>query len=186
MTRQKATNTTPANKKKASIKKGGPIQDKENNFLIVGMGASAGGLEAFKEFFEAMPSTSGMAFVLVQHLDPTHKSLMVQLLKNHTKMEVTQVRDNTRVLPNHVYIIPPNTDMAIFQGILHLMEPMAPRGFRKPIAFFLRSLAEDQTDRAIGIILSGTGREGTLSLKDIKGKGGLSIVQDPETAKYDG
>ena len=186
MTKQKATNTIPAHKKKASIKKRGPVQDKENDFLIVGMGASAGGLEAFKEFFEAMPSTSGMAFVLVQHLDPTHKSLMVQLLKNHTTMEVTQVRDNTRVLPNHVYIIPPNKDMAIFQGVLHLMEPMAPRGFRKPIDFFLRSLAEDQTDRAIGIILSGTGREGTLSLKDIKGKGGLSIVQDPETAKYDG
>ncbi|MBC8767333.1 PAS domain-containing protein [Arenibacter sp. BSSL-BM3] len=186
MTKQEATNITTANKKKAPLKKKGPKKDKENNFLIVGMGASAGGLEAFKEFFDTMPPTSGMAFVLVQHLDPTHKSLMVQLLKNHTKMEVTQVRDNTKVLPNHVYIIPPNKDMAIFQGVLHLMEPMAPRGFRKPIDFFLRSLAEDRTDRAIGIILSGTGREGTLSLKDIKGKGGLSIVQDPETAKYDG
>ncbi len=150
------------------------------------MGASAGGLEAFKEFFEAMPDAPGMAFVLVQHLDPTHKSLMVSLLRNHTKMAVTEVRDNTRVVPNHVYIIPPNKDMAILNGKLHLMDPTAARGFRKPIDFFLRSLAEDQTDKAVGIILSGTGTEGTLSLKDIKGKGGLSIVQDPTTAKYDG
>jgi len=101
-------------------------------------------------------------------------------------MAVTQVRDNTKVVPNHVYIIPPNKDMAILNGKLHLMDPTVARGFRKPIDFFLRSLAEDQTDRAVGIILSGTGTEGTLSLKDIKGTGGLSIVQDPTTAKYDG
>ena len=169
-----------------------PIQEdagsklEETKFLIVGMGASAGGLEAFKEFFESMPDAPGMAFVLVQHLDPTHKSLMVSLLKNHTKMTVTQVKDNTKVVPNHVYVIPPNKDMAILNGKLHLMDPTAARGFRKPIDYFLRSLAQDQTDRAVGIILSGTGTEGTLSLKDIKGKGGLSIVQDPTTAKYDG
>ncbi len=161
-------------------------KDRAKEFLIVGMGASAGGLEAFKEFFEAMPPAPGMAFIIVQHLDPTHKSLMVPLLKKHTEMAMTEVLDNTEVEPNHVYIIPPNKDMAIFNGMLHLMEPTAARGFRKPIDFFLRSLAEDQTDRAVGIILSGTGTEGTLSLKDIKGHGGLSIVQDPETAKYDG
>jgi len=184
-----AKKKTPATKpavKKVSNGKTLASKPKKNNFLIVGMGASAGGLEAFKEFFQAMPDTPNMAFVLVQHLDPTYKSLMVPLLKNHTKLTVSQVKDNTRVLPNQVYIIPPNKDMAILNGILHLMEPMAARGFRKPIDFFLRSLAEDQKERAVGIVLSGTGTEGTLSLKDIKGNGGLSLVQDPITAKYDG
>ncbi|MEB8344844.1 PAS domain-containing protein [Flavobacteriaceae bacterium KMM 6898] len=160
------------------------VQKKE--FLIVGMGASAGGLETLEEFFKAMPKDPGMAFVIVQHLDPTHKSLMVQLLKKHTEMTVLEVKDNTQVIPNHVYMIPPNKDMAIFNGVLHLMDPTAARGFRKPIDFFFRSLAEDQTEKAVGIILSGTGTEGTLSLKDIKGHGGLALVQDPETAKYDG
>lgn len=160
--------------------------NKTHPFLIAGMGASAGGLEAFKAFFSAAPKNMGMAFVIVQHLDPTHKSLMVQLLKSHTDMEVKEVKDKTKVLPNNVYVIPPNKDMAIFNGVLHLMEPSAARGFRKPIDFFFRSLAEDQQEKAIGIVLSGTGTEGTLGLKDIKGQGGLSIVQDPETAKYDG
>jgi len=168
-----------ANEKKVSTNKTHP-------FLIAGMGASAGGLEAFKAFFSAAPKNMGMAFVIVQHLDPTHKSLMVQLLKSHTDMEVKEVKDKTKVLPNNVYVIPPNKDMAIFNGVLHLMEPSAARGFRKPIDFFFRSLAEDQQEKAIGIVLSGTGTEGTLGLKDIKGQGGLSIVQDPETAKYDG
>ncbi len=184
-----ATKKAPAPKpvlKKTSTKKTGESKPKENNFLIVGMGASAGGLEAFKEFFQSMPDTPNMAFVLVQHLDPTHKSLMVPLLKNHTKMTVSQVKDNTKVVPNQVYMIPPNKDMTIFNGILHLMDPTAARGFRKPIDFFLRSLAVDQNEKAVGIILSGTGTEGTLSLKDIKGNGGLSLVQDPITAKYDG
>lgn len=185
MAKQKTT-LKKTSDKKTPLKKDATSKKEATKFLIVGMGASAGGLEAFKEFFEAMPDAPGMAFVLVQHLDPTHKSLMVSLLKNYTKMAVTQVKDNTKIVPNHVYIIPPNKDMAILNGKLHLMDPMAARGFRKPIDFFLRSLAEDQTDRAVGIILSGTGTEGTLSLKDIKGKGGLSIVQDPITAKYDG
>ncbi|MFW2377852.1 MAG: CheR family methyltransferase, partial [Cellulophaga baltica] len=161
-------------------------QKKKDPFLIVGIGASAGGLEAFKDFFSVMPDTPDMAFVLVQHLDPTHKSLMVELLSKHTKMQVTEVKDKTKVAKNQVYIIPPNKDMAIFNGVLHLMEPFKARGYRKPIDFFLRSLADDQGERAVGIILSGTGTEGTLSLKDIKGHGGLSIVQDPETAQYDG
>ncbi|MGB5665490.1 MAG: CheR family methyltransferase, partial [Maribacter sp.] len=179
------TKVTPTISKKSKLEKD-LGSDKERGFLIVGMGASAGGLEAFKEFFESMPEAPSMAFILVQHLDPTHKSLMVPLLKKHTKMMVTEVRDNTKVKANHVYIIPPNKDMAIFNGVLHLMVPTAARGFRKPIDFFLRSLAEDQMERAVGIILSGTGTEGALSLKDIKGHGGLSIVQDPKTAKYDG
>ncbi|MGO4822200.1 MULTISPECIES: CheR family methyltransferase [unclassified Flavobacterium] len=158
----------------------------KDTFHIVGMGASAGGLEALKDFFSAASKDMGMAFVIVQHLDPTHKSLMVQLLKSHTEMPVSEVEDLTKVEPNHVYVIPPNKDMAIFKGILHLIEPVQARGFRKPIDFFFKTLAADQTERAIGIILSGTGTEGAAGLKEIKDMGGLSIVQDPENAKYDG
>lgn len=161
-------------------------ENTESDFLIVGMGASAGGLETFNQFFEAMPENPGMAFVLVQHLDPTHKSLMVELIKRHTQMEISEVVDHTKVQPNHIYVIPPNKDMAIFKGVLHLMDPTKARGFRKPIDNFLRSLAEDQMGRAVGIILSGTGTEGTLGLKQVKGQGGLAIVQNPDTAKYDG
>ncbi len=180
------TGSPKSKNKPISPKKDSSSGKKENNFLIVGIGASAGGLEAFKEFFLATPDEPGMAFVLVQHLDPTHKSLLVELLGKHTKMKVSEVVDNMQVEPNKVYIIPPNKDMAILKGILYLMEPSDARGFRKPIDFFLRTLAQDQGERAVGIIMSGTGTEGTLSLKIIKGQGGLSIVQDPKTAQYDG
>lgn len=184
MAKTKSTSPKATTKKVASTKK--TIQKKEDTFLIVGIGASAGGLEAFKTFFTELPDAPGMAFVIVQHLDPTHKSLMVDLLKKYTKMQISEVKNHTEVVKDHVYIIPPNKDMAIFNGILHLMEPSLPRGFRKPIDFFQRSLANDQGLRAVGIILSGTGTEGTMGLKDIKGHGGLTIVQDPETAQYDG
>ncbi|GAA4946175.1 chemotaxis protein CheB [Algibacter agarivorans] len=184
MAKRNSTSPKTTTKKVASNKK--TIQKKEDAFLIVGIGASAGGLEAFKTFFSELPDAPGMAFVIVQHLDPTHKSLMVDLLKKYTKMQISEVKNHTEVLKDHVYIIPPNKDMAIFNGILHLMEPSLPRGFRKPIDFFQRSLANDQGVRAVGIILSGTGTEGTMGLKDIKGHGGLTIVQDPETAQYDG
>ena len=184
MAKRKSTSPKAATKKVASIKK--TPQKKDEAFLIVGIGASAGGLETFKTFFSELPDAPGMAFVIVQHLDPTHKSMMVDLLKKYTKMQISEVKDHTEVVKNHVYIIPPNKDMAIFNGILHLMEPSLPRGFRKPIDFFQLSLANDQGVRAVGIILSGTGTEGTMGLKDIKGHGGLTIVQDPETAQYDG
>lgn len=184
MAKIKSTTPKTTTKKVTSTKK--TMQHKEDAFLIVGIGASAGGLEAFKTFFSELPDAPGMAFVIVQHLDPTHKSLMVDLLKKYTKMQISEVKNHTEVLKDHVYIIPPNKDMAIFNGILHIMEPSLPRGFRKPIDFFQRSLANDQGVRAVGIILSGTGTEGTMGLKDIKGHGGLTIVQDPETAQYDG
>ncbi|QXP58315.1 chemotaxis protein CheB [Olleya sp. HaHaR_3_96] len=182
----KKTTTTKNIEKPFSTKKKEESNSILNAFLIVGLGASAGGLEALKSFFAAAPKQMGMAFVIVQHLDPTHKSLMVHLLKSHTDMTVTEVEDHTQVVPDHIYVIPPNKDMAIFKGVLHLMEPSAARGFRKPIDFFFKSLAEDQQGRAVGVVLSGTGTEGTLGLKDIKGQGGLTIVQDPVTAKYDG
>ncbi|AOU98126.1 hypothetical protein BI364_09295 [Acidihalobacter yilgarnensis] len=150
------------------------------------MGASAGGLDAFKRFFSAMPADSGMAFVLVQHLAPEHESLTADILTKHTAMKVAQVEDKIAIEPNHVYVIPPNTNLSIRSGVLYLSAPAQPHGHRLPIDFFFRSLAEDQEAKALCIILSGTGRDGTLGLKAIKGHGGMAIAQSPETAQFDG
>ena len=160
--------------------------EKNDNFLIVGIGASAGGLETFRDFFQALPDNSGMAFILVQHLDPTHKSLLSELLTNFTKMTVTEIKDGSLVNPENIYVIPPNKELAILNGKLHLLDPHKERMQRRPIDYFFKSLAQDQKERAVGIILSGTGTEGTLGLRYIKGEGGLTMVQDPETAKFDG
>ncbi len=150
------------------------------------MGASAGGLEAFEQFLRAMPADSGLAFVLVQHLDPSHASILSEILQRSTDMPVVEAQDGVLVAPNHVYVIPPNRDMVIFHGALQLSVPNEPRGQRMPIDAFLRSLAEDQADHAVGIVLSGTGTDGTLGLRAIFGAGGLCLVQEPATAKYDG
>ncbi|MBI5331699.1 MAG: PAS domain-containing protein [Betaproteobacteria bacterium] len=155
-------------------------------FPIVALGASAGGLEAFEQFFRALPADTGMAFVLVPHLDPDHASLLTEILQRSTSLPVVEVRDQTPVRPNHVHVLPPNRDMAIFHGVLQLSVPDVPRGQRMPIDAFLRSLAEDQGERAIGILLSGTGTDGTLGLRAILGAGGVTLVQEPVTAKYDG
>ncbi|HEU5070709.1 MAG TPA: chemotaxis protein CheB [Verrucomicrobiae bacterium] len=155
-------------------------------FPIVGIGASAGGLEALEQFLTHVPARSGMAFVIVQHLDPTHKGIMPELLQRGTGMKVVQVKDRTRVQPDCVYVIPPNKDMSILHGVLHLLAPAAPRGLRLPIDFFLRSLAQDQQEHSIGVILSGMGSDGTLGLRAIKEKAGVVLVQDPATAKFDG
>ena len=152
---------------------------------IVGMGGSAGALEAFEQFFTHMPSDSGLAFVLVTHMDPAHKGLMPELLGRCTAMKVAQVEESMPVRPNHVYIIPPNKDMSILNGILHLQELSAPRGARAPIDLFLRSLAEDQEGRAIAIIMSGMGTDGTLGVQAIKEHFGLALAQDAKSAKYD-
>ncbi len=153
---------------------------------IVGIGASAGGLEALEHFLGRVPAGSGLAFVIVQHLDPTHKGIMPELLQRATGMKVLQVKDRTRVQRNCVYVIPPNKDMSILHGVLHLLAPAAPRGLRLPIDFFLRSLAQDQQERSIGVILSGMGSDGTLGLRAIKEKAGLVLVQEPVTARFDG
>ena len=157
-------------------------------FPIVGIGASAGGLAAFEAFFSAMPAddVSGMAFVLVQHLAPDHKSILSELIQRYTRMRVIEAEDGIEVRPNHAYIIPPNRDMAFLNGALQLLEPSAPRGLRLPIDFFFRSLAADQHERAIGIILSGTGSDGTLGIRAIKGEGGMVMSQNPESTEYDG
>ena len=155
------------------------------SFPIIGIGASAGGFEALEQFLAHVPENCGMAFVVVQHLDPTRKGLMPELLQRGTRMKVTQVKDRTRVLPNRVYVIPPNKNMSILHGLLHLFEPLAKRGQRLPIDFFLSSLALDQQQKAIGVILSGMASDGTQGLREIKDKGGLAVVQEPSSAKFD-
>lgn len=157
-------------------------------FPIVGIGASAGGLAAFEAFFSGMPAGAdpGMAFVLVQHLAPDHKSILCDLIRRYTRMQVYEVEDGMTVNPNCAYIIPPNRDMAFLNGTLQLLEPSAPRGKRLPIDFFFRSLAQDQHERAICIVLSGTGSDGTLGVRAIKGEGGMVMAQAPASTEYDG
>jgi two-component system CheB/CheR fusion protein len=178
------TNKTAAKSKPArKVSRLGPKV--KNNFYIVGMGASAGGLEDFEKFFKNMPADSGVAFVLVPHLDPSHVSLMPDLIQKTTTMEVLQIKDRMKVKSNTVYITPPNVNIAIFHGALNLIEPAGGRGLKLPIDRFLRSLAQDQGEKAVCVILSGMGSDGTLGLKEIKSKLGLVIVQDPVSAKYD-
>ena len=155
-------------------------------FPIVGIGASAGGLHALQGFFDAIPAAPGIAFVVVQHLDPTHKSETAELLRRHARLPVVQVTDNERVEVDRVYVIPPNSELAIAGGVLHLARPVSRRGMRMPIDAFLRSLADDQHERSVAVILSGTGADGTLGIKAVKAAGGLTMAQDPETAEYDG
>ena len=162
------------------------LEQEVQGFSIIGIGASAGGLESFEHFFRKVPPDSGMAFVLVPHLDPSHASILTEILQRSTTMPVVEAQDQVQVEPNYVYVIPPNRDMAIFHGVLQLNVPEQPRGQRMPIDAFLRSLAEDQGEKAVGIILSGTGTDGTLGLRAILGAGGVSLVQEPATAKYDG
>lgn len=159
---------------------------KKSSCRIVGIGASAGGLEALEQFFGNVPSNSDLAFVVIQHLDPNHVGIMPELLQRTTQMPVFQATDSMRVQKNHVYVIPPNKSMSILHGHLYLFEPIESRGLRLPIDFFLRSLAEDQLEKSIGIILSGMGSDGSLGVKSIKEKGGIVLVQDPGSAKFDG
>ena len=175
--------------KRQTKKTGKPASKKtaaKVSFPIIGIGASAGGLEALEQFLGGMPPDSGLAVVIVQHLDPTRKGIMSELLQRTTGMKVVQVKDRTRIEPNCVYVIPPNKDMSILHGVLHLLAPVSPRGLRLPIDFFFRSLAQDQQERSIGVILSGMGSDGTLGLRAIKEKAGLVLVQDPASAKFDG
>jgi two-component system CheB/CheR fusion protein len=162
-----------------------PARNAVPAFPIVGIGSSAGGLEALEQFLRNVPEECGMAFVIVQHLDPVHKGIMPELLQRVTWMEVFQVNDRMRAKPNCVYVIPPNRDMSILNGVLHLFEPTAAHGLRLPIDFFLRSLAEDRQEKSIGVILSGMGSDGTTGLQAIKEVGGVALAQDPASAKFD-
>ena len=157
-------------------------------FPIVGIGASAGGLAAFEAFFSGMPANTdpGMAFLLVQHLAPDHGSILTELVQRTTRMKVFEAEDGMAVQINCAYIIPPNRDMAFFNGSLQLLKPSAPRGHRLPIDFLFRSLAQDQRERAIGIVLSGTGSDGTLGVRAIKAEGGMVMVQNTDSCEFDG
>jgi PAS domain S-box-containing protein len=153
---------------------------------IVGIGASAGGIEALSLFFDAMPTDSGCAFVVVLHLDPKRESEMARILSARTKMPVIQVADGMRLAPGHVYVIAPDTDLTVGDGRLHVSRPTQTRGPRHPIDTLFASIASEQHERSIAIVLSGTGSNGTVGLKEIRAEGGMSLVQSPETAKFDG
>ncbi|HSC06923.1 MAG TPA: chemotaxis protein CheB, partial [Steroidobacteraceae bacterium] len=158
------------------------------NFPVIGIGASAGGLAAFEAFFSELPKEDlGMAFVLVQHLAPDHKSILHEIVGRYTRMQVHEATDGVKVGANCTYIIPPNKDMALVGGELRLTSPTTARGnLRLPIDFFFRSLAREQGERAICVVLSGTGSDGTLGLRAIKGEGGMAMAQAPETTEHDG
>ena len=157
-----------------------------SKFPIVAIGASAGGLEALDAFLRSVLAKSGMAYVVVQHLDPHRQGILPELLQRATPMPVEQVTHQLKILPDHVYVIPPNRDMSLENGLLHLFEQTEAHGLRLPVDSFFRSVAQDQQERSIGVILSGMGSDGTHGLQDIKENGGGVFVQTPETAKFDG
>lgn len=169
-----------------SSRKGTPKSVKKTSFPIVGIGASAGGLEAYMELFRRLPSDTGMAFVLVQHLSPKNLSMLSEIVQKTTTMPVQEVEDGMVVRPNHVYVIPPNSVLEIFHGVLHRRPMNAEFGTNRLVDIFFNSLARDHKHLAVGIVLSGTGSDGSQGLLDIKAAGGISLVQDPASAKYDG
>jgi two-component system CheB/CheR fusion protein len=153
---------------------------------VVGIGASAGGLAALKTFFDHVPADTGLAFVVVVHLSPEHRSLLADLLQPHIRFPAEQVNETTLLQPNHAYIIPPNANLSAIDTHLRLSELEGLRAQRAPIDHFFRTLAATHDGNAVGVVLTGTGSDGTLGIKDIKAKGGLVIVQDPNDAEYDG
>ncbi|HSA97105.1 MAG TPA: chemotaxis protein CheB, partial [Acidobacteriota bacterium] len=171
---------SPRVRRTPARKEMGPVT--QSDFSVVGIGASAGGLEALEQFFGNVKERPGMAFIVVPHLDPSHHSLMTELLRRITTLDVSEAMEGGKVQPDHVYVIPPNKDMTIQAGALRLETPKTPHGLRMPIDSFFRSLAQDQGDMAIGIILSGTGSDGTLGVRAVHGAGGMIMVQTPESA----
>ncbi len=155
-------------------------------FPIIGIGASAGGYEAFVQLLQSLPADTGMAFVLLMHLEPEHKSMLAKLLSNVTPMHVSEARNGVPVEPDHVYVIPPKADIAIRAGVLQIVGRRQSGGRHVPIDYFLTSLAEERRGLAIGVILSGTGSDGTQGLKAIKAEGGITFAQDEESAKHYG
>jgi two-component system, chemotaxis family, CheB/CheR fusion protein len=155
-------------------------------FPIVGVGASAGGLEAFGDLFRHLAPDTGMGFVLVQHLDPAHPSMLSSILSRSTRMRLREVTERTAVEPNHVYVIPPNANLALNRDVLELLPRSTGVGAHMPIDFFFGSLAENRGHLAIGVVLSGTASDGARGLAAIKEAGGVTFAQDPASAQYDG
>ena len=161
----------------------------EENLFVVGIGASAGGLRALEEFFDHMPSDSDAAFIVIQHLSPDFKSLMKELLERRTRMQVHRVEEGMAIAPNNVYLIPPGKNLSVREGVLHLSEQQSRRvhgAISFPINIFFHSLADSYAEQAVGIVLSGTGSDGTQGLQAIKEAGGTVLVQDPDTAEFNG
>ena len=182
--KRKSMTTTEARTRSAGRRPG--REARSDDFLVVGIGASAGGLEALYKLFDALPFDTGMAFILVLHLDPTHSSMMVGLLSGHTAMPVTEAADGAPIEPDRVYVIPPGAYLSISKGLLRLSSPPERRGARMPFDFFLRSLAEDCGGRAVCGVLSGSGADGSAGLMAVRENGGLVIVQEPEEAAQAG
>ena len=182
MEKKKIPKRSPVKKKKNTTL----VLPSDNSFYVVGIGASAGGLDALEKFFGNMTENSGMAFIVVSHLDPNHVSIMPELIQKSTKMKLFQAEDGMVVEPNHVYVAPANRDLAILHGTIQLIEPVEAHGFRLPIDFFFKSLSADLGEKAICIILSGMASDGTAGLKAVKSELGMVMVQDPKSAKFDG
>jgi two-component system CheB/CheR fusion protein len=180
------TKTAPQKSPPAAVPDSLSSNSSSRTFPIVGVGCSAGGLEALESFFHGVPADCGMAFVVVQHLDPRYVSNLPELLGRGTELSVVEVGNRMPVEPGHVYVIPPNKELSLLHGVLHLLDPASHSGLRLPVDFFFRSLAEDCQEQAIGVILSGMGSDGMLGLRAIKEKGGFSLVEDPVEAKSDG
>jgi two-component system CheB/CheR fusion protein len=177
--------SSPRKQVKTSRKAGAGKEVKKfpGSFPVVGIGASAGGLEAFSELLHNLPEKTGMAFVLVQHLDPKHESSLPEILARTTRLPVTEVTQDGELQPDHVYVIPANTNLLIKDGVLRLGPRVMVHGQHMPIDNFFRSLAERVRQRAIGVVLSGTAADGTEGCRAIKAAGGLTFAQDEESAK---
>ena len=160
-----------------------PVDDR---FLVVGLGASAGGLEAVRKLLAALPAETGLAFVLIQHLDPSHQSMLAELLVRNTKMKVAQATDGMPIERNCLYVIPPNADLAVRSGVLRVSQRNQRADLHLPFDFFLRSLAEDYGERAVCVVLSGTGSDGSVGLRAVSERDGLVIAQEPQEAAFDG
>jgi len=181
----KYTQVKPQNIESTGVSKVKTFDSGTGKFPIVCIGASAGGLVAFEQFLGNVPENSGMAYIVIQHLDPTQKGMLPELLQRICKMQVSQIKDRMTVKPNNVYVIPPNKSISILKGILYLFDPIETRGLRLPIDFFLHSLADDQREYGVGVILSGMGSDGSAGVHDLKEKNGIVLVQEPSDAKFD-
>src|SRR5215212_699949 len=152
----------------------------DSDFLIVGLGASAGGIGAIKQFFERVPPDSGIAYVVILHLSPDHDSHLAEVLQVSTSLPVSQVQQRVRVEPNHVYVIPPSKSLSMLDGHLALSEMTRIEERRAPVDIFFRTLAESHGARAVCVVLSGTGADGSMGMKRVKEQGGICLVQDPD------
>ncbi|MBN1409501.1 MAG: chemotaxis protein CheB [Spirochaetales bacterium] len=161
------------------------LNNKNIYFPVIGIGASAGGLEAIKTFLKGIPSKTGVAFVFIQHRDTSNEMILPEILKNFTELEVCQIKDKTRIMPDTFYVTPAQKNISIIKGKLYVSDPLKKTAVHLPIDFFFTSLAHDRAGKSIGIILSGMGMDGTLGVKEIKKNSGIVMVQDTNSAVYD-